>query len=1537
VDLDRRFWPIGARRNSADRVPIVARDRIAGGTCVLKLAPTSSPGLADELRQEGRQLALLEHPWLLPLRARFDNVADPWGEGSVAGFATPWIDGDPLTTALQDAPLEGRLAAFARLLDVVGYLHRSGVLHLDLKPDNALASWDPHDHTADLTLIDLGSARPLDAGPGEAGGTLGYAAPEVLSGQAASVAADVFSLGTLLYELLTDQPAFGGGDGPDIRRAVLAGEFFPVRALRPKIPTALAKLAEQMLHRRPSRRPRGIADIQSALSDAGFAPTHCPGAPPFVGRADLEGHLLSLMNRSEGGAVTLVGPEGAGRRRLARHVFESDPAPGRSRSFLDLSRGTDLLRSVDGLACTRAESLPDPESLHAWSTAAARVFRSWRGPRLAVFLGDLTEQPAHIRGAIAEVTAGLVAGGAQVLWSDSLAPDDATPLHLPPLDLDEAADMAGHFGVLSSRRVGELMTRTGGWPGPLVAALAPRPTEAVDGGRLQTGILSALAPGIPSDALAHVPETLQGLLRSLLAAGLAHWAADGRLYATVPDVTPSAEDRARAQEALQAVPPELDLLWVALSAARLGDLHRATHLFGQLTGCPDDRVTAWTELVERLSAAGVSAAHLALARLREEAGDLDGAIVLLLAMETLSASDLLRLVRALRRARRLDEAEAHLQRALLRAPTGPLWLEQARIVYARGDLDAAEAACDRAEAATPELADSTSLGLRVQIASKRFGRGLPVPEAARLVEKVEALAGSDTLPSRTLSSAGRLLTRMGDLDRGVQLLMHAARRADTEGDARASAGIRLNAGNALRQLGRGRDARRAYRDALVIAERADDQPLLLRLRYSYADLELQAGRLPTAEQQIAAFQAQALAHPDPEVRARGSLLKARLLLARDRPDEALSTVDALSADSTDREVTELSHILRARALLAMGQGEDVLDELADVATSPVPTVAAFINTMRARSHLARARRMFAEARAAVPDAPDPLLRLETGQVLLAAAGEDLDPDTFHLRRTDLDRAAKLLRGDHAARAATLRDRLLEGPGAALDGIVALTEAFHEPEEFPSALARLVSEALGAYRVLIMIRIPGLGRQMTWTELSGAEAAGIGNEVLRRIQSPDDFWLAHNAFADPHLRQTSQTVRTFELKSLLAVAIPRGDRAVGALYVDDLHRANRFGEQDVEMLQRLARAVGALLPMLSRGARRRELDEPRETLGVLLSDPERVEDLDYAVSMLSKDRPHNLLVTGPTGAGKSVLSKRIATDVLGLRGIETVVLRRADPQMLITQLTGARRGEFTGAMDREGAIQRCIRERKALFLDEVQNLDDAGQQILLPLLEVRNRHFGGLTGASVALDGTLHIILGTNVDISGSRWKSHFREDLWYRMSAVHIDLPSLADRGPESVYQYLRRMLAEHGLPAPEEVFHTRALHRTTTWTWPGNLRQLQVFADRSASVYRSTGRKINFDDLPRLGLSSKPKAKATPASSGSSATALDEAMVDHVLGALEAVGWVQKAAAAKLEMSPSRLNKFLNRHGLIDEVKRRRSAWRAGGGADTPPGSGTR
>jgi DNA-binding NtrC family response regulator/tetratricopeptide (TPR) repeat protein len=1515
VKLFRRYRLVGRPVDGAPRQVIVALDRLTGVTCVLKYVPATSAG-AGELVAEGQLLAQLSHPGLVVFHDHFVDVPGPFGEGAVTGFAMRWVDGVPLTTGAPALDTAGRVKRFSHLLDVVDYMHRRGILHLDLKPANVVAT------DAGVVLLDLGSSRPRDDRPGQAGGTLGYAAPEVLAGQAASVSADVYSLGAILYQLLTGMGPFGDVSGAELRRAALSGSVIPVRAVEPGTPPVLAQLAERMLARDPAVRIHSVDAVMEQLERAGFSISRTPGSAPFLGRDAVFDQVGALLARPGGGVIAVVGPAESGRTRLIRRLFRSPPGPGRRLCF-DFSEGVDPVQAIDGLANLAGADLPPPGLTAGWQESVTPVLRGWAGGPSAVYLGRRTRISPDVLRVLDDLVPALAQGGFQVVWATTDSLPGASNVVLRPMEDEAMAALSRFHGASSAARARELATRAGGWPGPLVRALAPRIAVAAPKGPA-IATLSALPAGVPRSAFAALPDAWRLEVVAAVSRGEARWAPDGRLYLDGVDGTAAERlpDRLNIARWLSQVPVAEFGVWFALAVARLGDLEEAARRLTTLddgTGRRADRL----ELAERLAASGDLGAISVLAGLREDDGDLGAAEVLLASLQEPTPSDVARRVRVLRRARRLDEADHLAREALDRHPTADLWLEMAHVQVGLRNIEQAEAACAAADALAPNQSEVALLGLRITIALKKRRSGADTEGLASLLARVEERAPAGGLPSYTVSGAGRLLALAGELARGETLLALAGRLADEEGDAQRSAGVRLNQANVLQRLGRGREARRAYREALAIAEAVGDTEIILRVRYSLAGLELRSGRLPAAETEAAAFLTAVGPSGGAEARARATELKAQVLLARDRPEEALACLQTVTWGSMPADLRVCRDMVRAKALLALGRPSEVLDVLQDTPATPVPANAATLAAIRGRTHLGLARKLLAEARALLPDDPDPLLAIETGEVLLAWAGEDIDPDSLVERRAALDRAARMLRGQGAARAATLRDRLLDGPGASLDGIVRLTEAMNDTEAFPRALAELVGQALGAYRVLIMMPMPGLGRQVTYTELSGQEAAGIGNEVLRRIQKPDDFWLAHDAFADPHLRETSATVRTFELKSLVAVAIPRGERAVGALYVDDLHRANRFGPDDVAVLQRLAKAVGHMMPLIGAAERSAVLAEPQDLLGVLVADRGRIEEIEYATTMLRGAKQTNLLITGPTGAGKSVLARRLATDVLKLDGVEVVVMRQGDPQMLITQLTGARRGEFTGSTDREGAIQRCLKHGRALFLDEVQDLDDAGQQILLPLLELGQRHFAGLTSGNQALPGKLHVILGTNAAVARGQWKQHFREDLWYRMSAIRLDLPTLAARGVEAVYRYLAQMLDAEGGAAPEAMFETQALHRATHWSWPGNLRQLHTFAVRAAQLHPSLGRAITLRDLPWLGIEEDDEISLQGGPAGP--TDLDNVVHGHVMDVLHRNGWKQKAAAAELKRSAAWLNKYLGRKGLLDDVRRFRQEHRDG------------
>ena len=535
-----------------------------------------------------------------------------------------------------------------------------------------------------------------------------------------------------------------------------------------------------------------------------------------------------------------------------------------------------------------------------------------------------------------------------------------------------------------------------------------------------------------------------------------------------------------------------------------------------------------------------------------------------------------------------------------------------------------------------------------------------------------------------------------------------------------------------------------------------------------------------------------------------------------------------------------------------------------------------------------------------------------GRVLLAAAAEGVDPSRVTQRLTDLDEATRVLNGPLAEQAAAHRDLLRAGPSAELDSISALLESTEASDDFPRALAALLTEAFGANRALIVTRLPGLGRQIASSAMGTEDASKLSEIVLEKITDPDDYWLVEDAFADEHLRQSSKTVDALHIRSIVAVAIAAGDRVVGAIYLDDLRRAGRFDMGHVQSLLRLGRTIGRLIEGLGRPGLEPGWSEPEDVHGIVLSDRASAQRIRSTIAHVKATGGCNVLLTGPTGVGKTYFAERLSRDVLGLKGIEFVGLRGNDPAMLLSQLYGTRQGDFTGARASVGAVERALRQRRALFLDEIQSLGDLSQHVLLALLD-NPRRIGGHTVSDRAIEDKLYVILATNQDVTARAWRDQFRADLWYRMSPYHIDIPSLADRGPEVVYRYLEHFLGQVDL-VPEQVFESQALRELTHRSWPGNLRQLQAFAERAKIEWELDKRAISTRRLPSLGLddSLPPVVERTFFVDGIASSEL-RVMLER---ALEASNWEQKDAAKAIGWSRSRLSKMLKRLGMRDVVR---------------------
>ena len=286
----------------------------------------------------------------------------------------------------------------------------------------------------------------------------------------------------------------------------------------------------------------------------------------------------------------------------------------------------------------------------------------------------------------------------------------------------------------------------------------------------------------------------------------------------------------------------------------------------------------------------------------------------------------------------------------------------------------------------------------------------------------------------------------------------------------------------------------------------------------------------------------------------------------------------------------------------------------------------------------------------------------------------------------------------------------------------------------------------------------------------------------------------------------------------------------------------------------------------------------------------------------------VLILGPTGSGKEVVARMIHE--LSRRGKEKfqAVNCAALPDTLFeSELFGYEKGAFTGAHDRKpGRLEMA--DHGTLFVDEIGDLSLVAQSKLLRALE--DRRFERL-GGQKAVFVDFRLISATNRPLDLLVRDGRFREDLYYRVNAFAIRLPSLRERPvdiPVLASRFLARYCATNGLPLDAKTFSAEAIAQLQTYPWPGNIRELESTVSRAA--LSAPGRIIRDSDIEFL------HAHATPAFAPSRLATLREAERAHVLRALEATMWNKKEAARILEISRGTLYRKILEYGLQNNSK---------------------
>jgi DNA-binding NtrC family response regulator len=345
-----------------------------------------------------------------------------------------------------------------------------------------------------------------------------------------------------------------------------------------------------------------------------------------------------------------------------------------------------------------------------------------------------------------------------------------------------------------------------------------------------------------------------------------------------------------------------------------------------------------------------------------------------------------------------------------------------------------------------------------------------------------------------------------------------------------------------------------------------------------------------------------------------------------------------------------------------------------------------------------------------------------------------------------------------------------------------------------------------------------------------------------------------------------------------------------------------------------------------GIKRRRKDEERRSLrramsrevdrGAIVGRSDIMQEVFRLVEQVAPARS-TILITGESGTGKELIAKAIhEASPRATRAFVTVNSSNIPSELLESELFGHTRGAFTGAVAAKKGLFE-VADGGSIFLDEIGDIPPETQVRLLRVIQ--EREFTPL-GDTTPRRVDVRIIAATNIDLQDAVRQGTFREDLYYRLSVVPIELPPLRDRREDVLplaQHFIRKYNEENGRHVSDQIA-PEVLSLLESYSWPGNVRELENAIERAVVIAPSD--EVGRECL-RPEIADPQSARAVRTDSGAAVIDISRGInfydevrrfeIDLIRRALDQTGGHQSRAARLLGMNPTTLNSKIKTYNI--------------------------